>query len=279
LLSWYEIIADNLDDSWLDHIRGCGHLIRLRGASRHQSGFGKALFDTQEGFISTDAFVRHEPNFLESDDWKGTIAAKPNFPSIFSSDETWVELSSVLRSMEPFMRYQREEDLPEFQRLLLRFRGMHREIKKTLNPLHDPYERHAGLQLTALTHCKNAVAIFILNNKLQHVIHGFWFNNLGRNLVVPLDPEDKEDDLPTEVNLWMGILHHEIVEALDSICSSSTLAAKATPFSTRKFAFMCRYLSKERGSICMNRKFLWDQLELSIDGLRAAEQNIQAKPQ
>lgn len=67
LLSWYEVgvrfrglkkgahaakvLADNLDESWLTHICGTSHIIKLRGPSRHRSGFGLALLETQEGLI------------------------------------------------------------------------------------------------------------------------------------------------------------------------------------------------------------------------------------
>jgi hypothetical protein len=70
LLSWYEvttqplsqrnflglivnvqILADNLDDGWLAHIRGCAQLIELRGPSRHLAKFDRELLYAQEGLI------------------------------------------------------------------------------------------------------------------------------------------------------------------------------------------------------------------------------------
>jgi len=68
LLSWYEvrfrphlpdskiaqqlkILADNLDDSCITHVRGSSSLIQLRGPARHQTGFGHALLKADEGYI------------------------------------------------------------------------------------------------------------------------------------------------------------------------------------------------------------------------------------
>jgi hypothetical protein len=42
-----QILADNLDDSWLYHLRGTARLIQLRGPSQHLSGFGQSLLLTQ----------------------------------------------------------------------------------------------------------------------------------------------------------------------------------------------------------------------------------------
>ena len=46
-----QILADNLDDGWLSHIRGCAQLIQIRGPSRHLAEFDRQLLFAQEGLI------------------------------------------------------------------------------------------------------------------------------------------------------------------------------------------------------------------------------------
>ncbi|RDW56990.1 hypothetical protein BP6252_13943 [Coleophoma cylindrospora] len=70
LLSWYEILAENLDNGWLEHIRGCAKLIQARGPSRCDTAFGGALLDAEESFVSVEALISCNPSFLDSPAWQ-----------------------------------------------------------------------------------------------------------------------------------------------------------------------------------------------------------------
>ncbi|RDW56932.1 hypothetical protein BP5796_12999 [Coleophoma crateriformis] len=78
LLSWYEILAENLDNGWLEHIRGCAKLIQARGPSRCGSAFGGALLDAEESFISVEALISCNPSFLDTPAWQTPLGKHRN---------------------------------------------------------------------------------------------------------------------------------------------------------------------------------------------------------
>lgn len=73
LLSWYEILAENLENGWLAHIRGCAKLIQARGPSRHHAGFDKALLYAEKGFVSSEELISCTPSFLDSPAWQSAL--------------------------------------------------------------------------------------------------------------------------------------------------------------------------------------------------------------
>lgn len=58
MLTFCQILAQNLDNGWLVHVRGCATIIQARGPSRHFSEFEKYLLDAEEGFLVRQ-FAQH----------------------------------------------------------------------------------------------------------------------------------------------------------------------------------------------------------------------------
>ncbi|KAJ9492391.1 hypothetical protein VN97_g840 [Penicillium thymicola] len=73
LLGIYELMNATEENSWLLHSRGISHLLRLRGAKRHASGYGRTLLLSFRGLLVYEAFTRGEACFLESEEWRATL--------------------------------------------------------------------------------------------------------------------------------------------------------------------------------------------------------------
>ncbi|KAJ6190018.1 hypothetical protein N7519_000039 [Penicillium mononematosum] len=73
LLGIYELMNATGQNSWLLHSRGISHLLRLRGAKNHASGYGRTLLLSFRGLLVYEAFTRGEACFLESEEWRSTL--------------------------------------------------------------------------------------------------------------------------------------------------------------------------------------------------------------
>ncbi|KAJ5951571.1 uncharacterized protein N7479_009984 [Penicillium vulpinum] len=73
LLGIYELMNSTEQNSWLLHSRGISHLLRLRGAKTHASGYGRTLLLSFRGLLVYEAFTRGEACFLESEEWRSTL--------------------------------------------------------------------------------------------------------------------------------------------------------------------------------------------------------------
>ncbi|CAG8885678.1 unnamed protein product [Penicillium egyptiacum] len=73
LLGIYELMNETGENSWLLHSRGISHLLRLRGARSHTSGYGRTLLLSFRGLLVYEAFTRGEACFLESEEWRSTL--------------------------------------------------------------------------------------------------------------------------------------------------------------------------------------------------------------
>ncbi|CAP92694.1 hypothetical protein E8E15_000569 [Penicillium rubens] len=73
LLGIYEAMNETGQNSWLLHSRGISHLLRLRGAKSHASGYGRTLLLSFRGLLVYEAFTRGEACFLESEEWRSTL--------------------------------------------------------------------------------------------------------------------------------------------------------------------------------------------------------------
>jgi hypothetical protein len=70
LLSYYEVINCTERDSWIRHAGGAGHLMRLRGPSRHLIGLGRAAFLAYRHSLVTEAFLSRRATFLAVQPWQ-----------------------------------------------------------------------------------------------------------------------------------------------------------------------------------------------------------------
>ncbi|KAG9792348.1 hypothetical protein KCU88_g801, partial [Aureobasidium melanogenum] len=69
LLSFYEMLASDSNESWVRHAGGAGALMRIRGAKRHLSGIDRDVYLAYRHTIVIDAFQRDEPCFLAQPEW------------------------------------------------------------------------------------------------------------------------------------------------------------------------------------------------------------------
>jgi hypothetical protein len=69
LLSFYEVINCTERDSWVRHAGGAGHLMRLRGPSRHLTGFGRDAFLAYRHSLVIEAFLSQNATFLAVQPW------------------------------------------------------------------------------------------------------------------------------------------------------------------------------------------------------------------
>jgi hypothetical protein len=70
LLGIYELMNATEENSWLLHSSGISHLLRLRGAKRHATGYGRTLILSFRGLLVYEAFTRGEACFLENEEWR-----------------------------------------------------------------------------------------------------------------------------------------------------------------------------------------------------------------
>ncbi|KAJ5494858.1 hypothetical protein N7463_010945 [Penicillium fimorum] len=74
LLGVYELMNATEENSWLLHASGISHLLRLRGAKRHASGYGRTLLLSFRGLLVYEAFTRGEACFLENEEWRSALS-------------------------------------------------------------------------------------------------------------------------------------------------------------------------------------------------------------
>lgn len=69
-LAVYEMHSCTTTDGWLHHASGLRALMRLRGASAHLHGFGRATYIASRNILVTSALVAGEPCFFEEPEWQ-----------------------------------------------------------------------------------------------------------------------------------------------------------------------------------------------------------------
>lgn len=70
LLSFYEMLASDSNDSWVRHAGGAGALMRIRGPNRHLHGIDCDVYLAYRHTIVIDAFQRDEACFLAQPEWQ-----------------------------------------------------------------------------------------------------------------------------------------------------------------------------------------------------------------
>jgi len=69
LLSFYEMLATDMDQTWVRHAGGAGTLMKLRGVGKHRSGFDREIFRAYRHALVIQAFEMGQPCFLEAPEW------------------------------------------------------------------------------------------------------------------------------------------------------------------------------------------------------------------
>lgn len=282
---------DNLDDGWLAHIRGCAQLIQLRGPSRHQTDFDRELLYAQEGFIvshfisirnitddmskSGDALMNHVPSFLDCPSWQDTLRAlqQPFSKSFFANslkeiNQITARLSTLLNKCDLFFRTDKSE-IAELATLSLfqRFIGLQGEIRERLkrDPLNTITEE--ALRSTAILEAKQALALLVVDTWLLKLLD-FVGDDCSLMFCLVLPNRLKQHGIEP-INHFRARLENEIDTTFTLLHGSLLCARRATPFSTRKMAFMCRVMCADMKSQ-VDRHLVWDRLRDVVDEINGA---------
>jgi hypothetical protein len=70
LLSFYEIFVSDSDQSWVRHAGGAGTLMKMRGSTRHRTGFDREIFLAYRHALIIQAFEAETPCFLDEPEWR-----------------------------------------------------------------------------------------------------------------------------------------------------------------------------------------------------------------
>jgi hypothetical protein len=70
LLSFYEMLASDSDQSWVRHAGGATTLMKMRGPARHRTGFDREIFLAYRHALVISAFEADRPCFLDEPEWR-----------------------------------------------------------------------------------------------------------------------------------------------------------------------------------------------------------------
>jgi hypothetical protein len=70
LLSFYEMLASDSDQSWVRHAGGASTLMKMRGPARHRTGFDREIFLAYRHALVIQAFEVETPCFLDEPEWR-----------------------------------------------------------------------------------------------------------------------------------------------------------------------------------------------------------------
>jgi hypothetical protein len=70
LLSFYEMLASDSDQSWVRHAGGASALMKMRGPARHRTGFDREIFLAYRHALVISAFEADIPCFLDEPQWR-----------------------------------------------------------------------------------------------------------------------------------------------------------------------------------------------------------------
>ena len=69
LLSFYEMLASDSDQSWIRHAGGASTLMKIRGPARHRWGFDREIFLAYRHALVIQCFEVQTPCFLDEPEW------------------------------------------------------------------------------------------------------------------------------------------------------------------------------------------------------------------
>jgi len=70
LLSFYEMLASDRDQSWIRHAGGASTLMKMRGPARHRTGFDREMFLAYRHALIIQSFETLTPCFLNEPEWR-----------------------------------------------------------------------------------------------------------------------------------------------------------------------------------------------------------------
>ncbi|KAE9364403.1 hypothetical protein N431DRAFT_106781 [Stipitochalara longipes BDJ] len=260
LLSWYEILADNLDDSWITHVGGCATLVQLRGPAQHKSGFDHALLKAEEGSITIDSFLKHRPCFLDTPPWRSVVDHPTELSALRSSavgpvNATLARLSTIINELDNLSSL----SSLEAEKTILNFCNLRSEIKTRLAQSLKGAEIHSPIIC-----CKDSNYLLLIDTTLLQLLDSPGIppdiislvlgalNLQAQNVTLPILRQYLEAQVSSHFELFKGKL---------------VLASIATPFSMRKMCFLCRVMGEERRKRQGKLHPVWVEFERTIQGV------------
>lgn len=279
LLSWYEvsyaktshlhkqttkqtqILADNLDDSWITHVGGCATLVQLRGPDLHKSGFDHALLKAEEGSITIDSFLKHRPCFLDTPPWRSIVNTPTKLSAVRSSaispvNATLARLSTLINELDNISSLYS----PEAEKTIATFCTLRQDIEARLaQSLKGKEEIY-----TPIVCCKDSNYILLIDTTLLKLLDYPDIPTTILSLVLGTFPfRGQNNGLPT----FRQYLEDQISSHFAMFKEKLVLASRATPFSMRKMCFLCRVMGEERRRRVTEPHPVWLEFESAIRGV------------
>ncbi|PMD37555.1 hypothetical protein L207DRAFT_585898 [Hyaloscypha variabilis F] len=260
LLSWYEILADNLDDSWITHVGGCATLVQLRGPARHQTGFDHALLKAEEGSMTIDSFLKHRPCFLDTPPWRSIVDHPTELSELRSSavgpvNATLARLSTLINELDNL------SSLSSFEaeQTILAFCTLRNDIRARLALSLKGAEIH-----TPIICCKDSNYLLLIDTTLLQLLDSPDLSQEIFSLVLgAFNFEAQNITLP----FFRQYLETQVQSHFEMFKEKLVLASRATPFSMRKMCFLCRVMGEERRRRKGTLHPVWVEFEQAIQGI------------
>ena len=105
LLSFYEMMASDSDQSWVRHAGGASTLMKMRGPARHRRGFDREIYLAYRHAVVIQCFEVQKPCFLDEPEWRKL--SEQIFDDICASGvagdrlDVWHAAETTFREMAP----------------------------------------------------------------------------------------------------------------------------------------------------------------------------------
>lgn len=263
------MLADNLGESWLTHICGTSHIIKLRGPARHRSGFGLALLETQEGLISGEAMTTSTPCFLDAPEWHGIlnhqnmIVGLPQTRPLTISNKILTQLSTVLIESKTLS----DLDEPKLRDGLEQLWDLRRQIKRALDHVLEMAENRES-DFAPLLCCKDSIYLILIDTTILKILVAPAFSTRTlHNAIQGLQDLSLPPKAFTDSVLFKEAIGSQIQMNFIIFLSNLAVASRVTPFNMRKMAFMCRIMCVERKKREAKPHTIWARFEQAISGV------------
>jgi hypothetical protein len=255
-----QILADNLDNSWITHIGGCATLVQLRGPSRHISGFDHALLKAEEGSMTIDSFLKHHPCFLDTPPWRSIVDKSTELSAARSSavgpvNATLARLSTLINELDNLSSL----SSPAASQIVLKLCTLRQNVKLRLaRSLKGKEEIY-----TPIICCKDSNYLLLIDTTLLKLLDSSELPETGFPLIIATFPfQDQNKTLP----MFQEYLEGQISSHFEMFKEKLILASRATPFSVRKMCFLCRVIGEERRRREGRLHPVWVEFERAIHG-------------
>jgi hypothetical protein len=211
--------------------------------------------------------MRHEPSFLDSPPWHDTLKALGNSLGedsyancLRANNERMARLSTLLKGCDMIFQNPRADEAESSTLAIFKqFIELQTEINRRL--MRDSPRKSSGecQDSSAIMGCKEALTLLVIDISIQKLL------GLRVELGVEIINQHKlDEDYEGSTTSWKARLESEIYETFRLLHENLLVARRATPFSTRKMAFMFRVMCAGL-NLDVDRHSVWDRLGGAID--------------